>query len=327
MNWLKVNISTTSDGTEAVTAMLMDIGINGVQIDDVNDLINFIENNADKWDYIDEELMAKQSDKEDVRVIFYVPDNERAVETLRNINEGINRLKDASEYLNIGTLDIEIDGVSDESWLNEWKKYYKPFEIGEKIVICPKWESYENAGNKIVLKINPAHVFGTGLHQTTQLCIELLEKYVGGRSNSVLDLGCGSGILSIASLLLGASDALAIDLDPEAIDIAYENAELNAITKERYTVLSGNIITDSELQAFITADKYDIVVANIVADVIIAISPLVADKIKKGGIFITSGIIKERLDDVYSALESAGFLVVETAFKDEWVCVTASIAE
>ena len=323
MDWLRATIKTTSGGTEVVTAMLMDIGINELQIDDISDLQNFIENNKDKWDYIDDELMTKTPG--DASVTFYIPDNERSGETLSNVKEGIMRLKSAfgSEF---GSLEFETDSLSDESWLNEWKKHYKPFEIGEKIVICPEWENYENTTGKIVLTINPAHVFGTGLHQTTQLCVRQLEKRVR-LADKVLDLGTGSGILSIAAMLLGAGEALGIDLDPEAVNIAYENARLNGIGKERYTVLSGNIITDEKLQTGIDNGKYEVVVANIVADVIIAISPLAAAKLKKGGTFITSGIIKERLEDVYAALNAAGFNVVETTFKDEWICVTALLRD
>lgn len=322
MDWLKIEISTTSEGVEAVTAMLMELGINGVQIDDIFDLKNFIENNKDKWDYIDTDLMEKVPGE--ASVTFYVPDNERANEIISNVKDGIARLMSASEYLNVGNLELEVDGVSDDKWLNEWKKYYKPFAVGEKFIICPEWEHYENTGEKVVLTINPAHVFGTGLHQTTQLCIEQLEKCVKA-GDSVLDIGCGSGILSIASLLLGAKEAMAIDLDPEAIDIAYENAGLNGITKNTYNVLTGNIITDTSLQNNIESGKYNIVATNIVADVIIGISPFVAEKIKSGGVFISSGIIKERLDDVYSALDKCGFQILETFSKDEWVCITAAI--
>ncbi|MCL2874034.1 MAG: 50S ribosomal protein L11 methyltransferase [Defluviitaleaceae bacterium] len=320
MDWLKVTVQTTSEGTESVTAMLMDVGINEVQIDDVFDLKNFIENNEDKWDYIDEELIKKVPGN--ASVTFYVPDNERAGNTLSVVKDGIKQLLLVSG-IDIGTLELEIDGVSDESWLNEWKKYYKPFAIGEKIVIRPEWEEYENIEDKIVLTINPAHVFGTGLHQTTQLCIQQLEKHTK-LGDKILDLGCGSGILSIASLLLGASEALAIDLDPEAIDIAYENAGFNGIDKGRYSVLSGNVITDDGLKSSVADGKYDVVVANIVADVIIAISAFASEKIKKDGIFITSGIIKERLEDVKAALNEAGFNVLEAAIKDEWVCVVAT---
>ena len=319
MDWLKSTIVTTSEGTEVVTAMLMDIGINEVQIDDVFDLKNFIENNEDKWDYIDEELMAKAPG--DASVTFYIPDNDRAGETLSSVKGGIAKLK-VDFGSDFGTFELETGIVSDESWLNEWKKHYKPFEIGEKIVICPEWESYENTAGKIVLTINPAHVFGTGLHQTTQLCVHQLEKRINA-ADKVLDFGTGSGILSIAAMLLGAGESLAIDLDPEAINIAYENARLNGINKERYTVLSGNIITDEKLQSSIGDGKYEVIVANIVADVIIAIVPLAAAKIKKGGVFIASGIIKERLEDVCAALNAAGFDIIETAVIDEWVCLAA----
>jgi len=327
MDWLQITIKTTSEGTEAVAAMLMEVGINEIQIEDVNDLQNFLENNTDKWDYVDEELMQKTPDGK-AMVTFYVPDNERAVETISAVKDGVKRLLSISD-MNLGDLKLKIDDVSDENWLNEWKKYYKPFQIGKNIIIRPEWEPYDNPGEKVVLTINPAHVFGTGLHQTTQLCIKQLENLVK-LGSKVLDLGCGSGILSIAALLLGADEALAIDLDPEAVSIAYENAERNGIFRDRYTVRSGNIITDDVLKSDIEADKYDIVVANIVADVIVHAAPFVAEKIKPGGVFISSGIIRSRLEEVYSAFDLVDLAVIRTDFysdTDEWVCVVANRVE
>ena len=244
-----------------------------------------------------------------------------------NVKEAIKNLKNIEQEvaLDLGRLEIETTfNLNDEEWLNKWKEFYKPFTLGEKILIKPVWEDVENTDGKVVFNINPGHVFGTGLHQTTQLCITNLEKYVTNES-VVLDLGCGSGILSIISLLLGAKSAFAVDIDENAVKVAYENAELNKIDKDKYFVTSGNVVTDEKLKEQIGYKKYDIVLANIIADVICFISPVVPQQLKDDGVFIASGIIKDRLQDVYDALNQNGLEPIDTITKDEWVCVISKI--
>lgn len=321
MEWTEVKIYTTTAGIEPVTATLMDCGINGIQVEDDNEMKEYLTTSSTYWDYVDEELLNKPIGE--TKITIYVSDNPYGEEILLHIKEAINNLKTMDIGLDLGRLAIETtSNLNDEEWLNKWRDYYKPFTIGNRIFIKPVWEDCEIPDGRVVFNINPGHVFGTGLHQTTQLCMLELEKYINNES-VVADLGCGSGILSIISLLLGAKSAFAVDIDANAIKTAYENAELSGVDVSKYYVTSGNVIGDKELQDEIGYDKYDVVVANIIADVICAISPVVPAQLKKGGVFIASGIIKDRINDVYDALDKCGLKVVNTATKDEWVCITS----
>ena len=236
---------------------------------------------------------------------------------IRNTVAEMKQLDDENEF---GRLEIHIDNMKEEDWANNWKKYFHPLEVGEKILIKPEWEELKDNTDRIVFNINPGMSFGTGGHYTTQLCIETLEKYIKP-GVKVLDLGCGSGILSIISLLLGADSAFAIDIDPNAVDIAYQNAGMNDVDISKYTVKAGDIITNTELQNEIAQNEYDVVVANIVADVIIALAPKAREYMKKGGVFITSGIIEDRVDDVKAALEKCGFEIDSIKQRKDWVSI------
>ena len=321
MEWTEVKIYTTTEGIEPVTAVLMDCGINGIQVEDDNEMKEYLTTSSTYWDYVDEELINKPA--EETKITVYVSDNPYGEEILLHIREAVNNLKNIDTGLDLGSLEIKTKSeLNDEEWLNKWKDYYKPFAIGKRIFIKPVWEDCEVPDGRVVFNINPGHVFGTGLHQTTQLCMLELEKYIN-ESSVVADMGCGSGILSIISLLLGAKSAFAVDIDANAIKTAYENAELSGVDISRYYVTSGNVIGDKELQDEIGYNKYDVVVANIIADVICAISPVVPAQLKKGGVFIASGIIKDRMQDVYDALNKCGLKVINTETKDEWVCITS----
>ncbi len=321
MEWTEVKIYTTTEGIEPVSAVLLESGITGIQVEDDNELKQYLETSSEFWDYVDEELMNKPP--EETRLIIYVSDNPYGAEMLMHVREALERLKGMDIGIDLGRLEIETkENLNDEVWLNKWRDFYKPFNVGKRLLVKPVWEEVENPEGRVVFNINPGHVFGTGLHQTTQLCMTQLEKYITDTS-VVADLGCGSGILSIISLLLGAKSAFAVDIDANAVKTAYENAELNGVDKSRYYVTSGNVIDDEKLQAEMGFEKYDIVVANIIADVICAISPLVPRLLKADGIFISSGIIRERVQDVYDAFEANGLEVVETLYKDEWVSITA----
>jgi len=322
MEWIEVKIYTTTEGIEPLTAMLLETGVTGIQVEDDDELKQFITTSSTYWDYVDDELLNKE--KEDTRIIVYVSNNPYGMDILTNIKDGLLRLKNSDIELNLGKLTYELKNSNDEDWLNKWKEFYKPFNVGKKLLIKPEWENVENPDNRIVFNINPGHVFGTGMHQTTQLCMLNLEKFVQ-KGFEVLDLGCGSGILSIVSLLLGASHANAIDIDANAVKTAYENAALNGIYKDKYYVTSGNIIESKKIQDEMGYQKYDIIVANIIADVIIAMAPIVKNAIKKGGTFISSGIIKDKVDDVINALIKNNFKIIDTSFKDEWVSITAKI--
>lgn len=320
MNWNKYTIRTSPVGTEAVCALLMEVGINGMEIDDPFERMEYLATPSPSWDYAEDSL--KEMTDTDVKVIFYLSENPYGAEMLINVKNGIDRLKENTFGLDMGKLSLENeDGLDDQVWLNKWKEFYKPFNVGDRLCVRPDWEEIPDT-DRIILTINPGNVFGTGLHQTTKLCMGQLEKYVR-KGMEVLDLGCGSGILAVTALLLGAWHAFGVDIDKNAINTAYENAALNNIGKDRLYVTSGNVISDTSLQKEIGEDKYDIVVANIVADVIIAISPNVFKEIKTGGTFISSGIIKERLEEVKTAIMSSGFDITDTNILEDWCCITA----
>lgn len=322
MEWTEIKIYTTNEGIEPITAMLIESGISGIQIEDDDEMKKFITTNSEYWDYVDEKLLNKN--KEDTHIKVYISNNVYGNEIFLKIKEGLNRLKNMNLGFDIGKLDYELTNMNDEEWINKWKEYYKPFNVGNKLLIKPVWEEVGDKKNKIIFNINPGQVFGTGLHQTTQLCIIELEKYVNNKT-VLFDMGCGSGILSIISLLLGAESASAIDIDANAVKTAYENADLNNINHEKYFVTNGNIIENENIQFKIGYAKYDIVVANIIADVIIASADIVKKLLKQEGIFIASGIIKDRMNDVYEKLELSGFEVINTLVKDEWVCISSKI--
>ena len=317
MDWIKVTIYTTSDGIEPVTGRLYQLGITGLEIEDEQDFKDFLENNKQYWDYVDDELIKeKQGETKDSA---YVSDNPAGYEMLSAIRAGMAELKSLDPAGSFGRLETETLSLNEEDWANNWKKYFHPMEIGEKLLIKPEWEELPEPSDRIVFNVNPGMTFGTGSHYTTQLCIEALEKYIEPGAK-MLDLGCGSGILSIISLLLGASEATAVDIDPNAVDVAYENAARNNADKSKYHVFAGNILTDEALQSKIDG-KYDVVAANIVADVIIGLAPAARRYMKDGGVFITSGIIEDRAGDVKAALAECGFDIVDVKQRKDWVAI------
>jgi len=320
-NWIEIFIETTKEGFEPVSGIIYQCGITGVMIEDADDFNDFLENPARDWDYIEDELVNQKKLAKN-GITFFVRDNVNGKETFDIVKDMLQNAKQNEKEIDFGSLEITVKNIKEDDWANNWKKYFKPFAVGQKIVICPSWEEYNDDGSKIVLKIDPGHVFGTGTHETTQLCIELIEEYV--KSNDmVLDIGCGSGILSIASLLLGAKHANALDIDPNAVDIAYTNAGMNNIGKDIYEVISGNLLEDDELDKKYSGKMYDVVEANIVADVIIALTEKIPNYIKDGGIFISSGIIVERLDDVLDALKSQNFDVLFVKNKKGWAAIAS----
>ena len=238
---------------------------------------------------------------------------------LLSIRAMLAELKEADTDGIYGRLEAELSSIREEDWANNWKQYFKPVKIGEKLVIKPSWEEYENDGSRIILEIDPASSFGTGQHHTTRLCLELLEKSLNS-GDRILDMGCGSGILSIGAMLLGAESAVAVDIEQNAAETAMENAVKNNISPEKYETFYGNILTDEKLADRIDA-KYDVIAANIVADVLIAMKDHFVRYIKNGGILIVSGIIEERMHEVIGALEGGGFSNPEINVKEGWAAV------
>ena len=311
MEWIEVKIKTASEAIELITGLLMANNIPNIRIIDDEEMRRFLLDHPLSWDYINE----SKEPLADVWIIFHVHDDAVGKAIIEHISNELKTLANELHDINFGPLKIEQGPVNDDDWLHEWKKTYKPFTIGEKMVIRPFWEEYTPIGNEVVFTIDPGAVFGTGLHATTQLCCIALEKWCENE-NTVLDIGCGSGILSVVSLLLGASKAVACDIDPGAARCARENARLNNIDSARYEVYTGGIFD-------LKKEKYDIVLANIVADVIIELVPTIKEFMKNDGLFIASGIIDTRVDDVKDAIIAVGLQIKEEYNKDDWYCIVS----
>ena len=312
MEWLELKIDTSPSGLDAVTELLEQQGITGVIIDDEADFKDFLEHNKQYWDYVDEELLREKAGVS--RVTFYLERNEAALHTIAQVRIAMSELKKA--HPDYAPLRLTIDNVADADWENNWKKFYKPMEIGDRLLVVPQWEQAKRDHGRVKLVLNPGLTFGTGSHATTRLCLTALEEAVHG-GETVLDLGCGSGILSIAALVLGAKDAFACDIDEKCVDVAYENAALNGIGKDRYTVLVGDVLSNGALRETL-GGGYDVVVANIVADVIIGLAPMVRQFLKPGGLFLCSGIIDDRAEEVLAKLRAAGWMVLEQNDSEGW---------
>ena len=318
MEWLEVHIDTNHAGLEPLEIFLSANGVDGVVIDDEQDFQSFLENNHQYWDYVDEDLEASMKGKS--RITFYLPADGDGFDQLAHLRTAFQGFKDAhaGKY---GTLLMTLENLQDADWENNWKQYYKPMEIGERLLVIPEWEQENVKGQakyagKVPLILEPGLTFGTGSHATTRLCLTALEEAVHG-GETVLDLGCGSGILSIAALRLGAESAFACDIDEKCVDVAYENAALNGIGKDRYTVRWGDVLTDAALRQEMGAG-YDIVVANIVADVIMGLSPRVRPFLKPDGLFLCSGIIDDRAAEVLEKLKADGWDVFEQRSSEGW---------
>ena len=321
MNWTEVNIFTTTAAIELLTAKLMDIGIKGFAIKDAEDFKEFLQNKEGNWDYIDEDLMGLTDCETCITV--YLPCNDQGMDMLASINSMLSEVRSADTAGEYGRLEAELANIREEDWANNWKQYFKPIEIGKKLVIKPSWEEYSGDGNRIILEIDPASSFGTGQHHTTRLCLELLEGCIND-GDKVLDMGCGSGILSIAAVLLGAENAVAVDIEENAAATAAENAGKNHIPDSRYTTYFGNILSDQALADRIDG-KYDVITANIVADVLIAMKDYFLRYIRKGGTLIVSGIIEERMEEVLSAIEATGFTRVGVNVKEGWAAASFTL--
>lgn len=312
--WYETAVFTTDEGLDTVCAVFDELGIEGLIIEESRETVErFLNSSAKYWDYADLDNMQTEGQ----------PCVKAYVQTLaeaKNIQSTFEKMQDKDFGIDIGSLNVEIREKDEEDWANNWKLYYKPLNIGKRLLVCPSWEEVENKDNRTLLKLDPGMAFGTGSHPTTSMCLEYLERTVKLNDN-VLDLGCGSGILFIAALLLCAKEAIGVDIDPIAEKISRENADLNSVSSTTYEVYAGDVLTDKNLVKIISNKQYDVVVANIVANVIIELAPLAYSLTKEGGTFITSGIIFERLDEVKSALKNAGFTILEDKRTDDWCAI------
>ena len=311
MNWTEVKIYTTTAGIDPLTGSMLDLGLQGFMIEDAQDFDEFLHDTTPHWDYVDQAVMEKMKDCETC-VTIYVADNPQGMEELMQVRQILARLKAQDPDGKYGRLELEMKDVDEEDWSNAWKKYYHPVQVGEHLVVCPSWEAYDRQPDDVVLTLNPGMAFGTGTHATTRLCMELLEKYITPQ-DTVLDVGCGSGILAITAALLGANKIIGCDIDEVAVKVAGENAALNGV-QDRISFHQGDLTSQVE-------GSFQIICANIVADVIIRLSEDAGSYLAKDGIFITSGIIDTREQDVLNALEQNGFQVIERRTSGGWVAL------
>jgi len=314
MKWNKFRLTTTTEAEDIVSSMLMDLGIQGVEIEDKVPLTQ-----SDKEQMFVDILPETEADDGVAYLSFYLEEDEDKEKVLADVRA---ELQDMASYLNVGACTIEESQTEDVDWVNNWKQYFHQFYVDD-ILIIPSWEEVKpEDSDKMVIHIDPGTAFGTGMHETTQLCIRQIRKYTTPET-TILDVGCGSGILGMLALKFGAKYSVGTDLDPCAIEATYENMEVNGIGKEMYEVMIGNIIDDKDVQDKVGYGKYDIVVANILADVLVALTPVIVDQLKDGGIYITSGIIDDKEETVVEAVKAAGLEVLEVTYQGEWVSVTA----
>lgn len=314
MKWKSFRLKTTTQAEDIVSSMLADLGIEGVQIEDKIPLTV-----ADKEQMFVDILPETEADDGIAYLSFYLEEDADTESILKNVRQ---ELEEMSEFMDLGECSIEESETEDVDWVNNWKQYFHQFYVDD-ILIIPSWEDVKPEDeDKMVIHIDPGTAFGTGMHETTQLCIRQIRKHVTP-DTEILDVGCGSGILGMLALKFGAKHSVGTDLDPCAIDATYENMEVNGISKDQYEVMIGNIIDDKAVQDKVGYECYDIVVANILADVLVALTPVIVNQLKKGGIYITSGIIDDKEETVVEAVKKAGLEVLEVTYQGEWVSVTA----
>lgn len=314
MKWNQFRLKTTTEAEDIVSSMLADLGIEGVQIEDKIPLTQ-----SDKEQMFVDILPDMPEDDGCAYLTFYLDEEVDKHEMLLKVRQELEEMR---SYLNVGDCTIEESQTEDVDWVNNWKQYFHQFYIDD-ILVIPSWENVEaKDSDKMVIHIDPGTAFGTGMHETTQLCIRQLKKYVT-EDTEILDVGCGSGILGMLALKFGAKHSVGTDLDPCAIDATYENMDNNGISRDQYEVMIGNIIDDKEVQDKVGYEKYDIVAANILADVLVPLTPVIIHQLKKGGIYITSGIIEDKEEVVVEAGKKAGLEVLEVNHQGEWVSVTA----
>ncbi len=325
MKWVKFRVKTTTEAEDIIISSLYDIGLEGAQIEDNVPLTAW-----EKEQMFVDILPEGPADDGTAFLSFFVEENEdgalivngESTDRERILQQVREELENIRMFMDIGEGTVMVDETEDIDWINNWKQYFHQFYIDD-ILVIPSWEDMKPEDSaKTVLHIDPGTAFGTGMHETTQLCIRQLRKYVN-KETVLLDIGTGSGILAILSLMFGAKRAVGTDLDPCAVDAVRENCESNGINPEQFQMMIGNIITDKEVQEKVGSGCYDIVVANILADVLIPLTPVIVNQLKSGGIYITSGIIDDKEQAVAEAVRAAGLEVLDTSYQGEWVSITA----
>lgn len=314
MKWNKFRLQTTTQAEDVVSSILTDLGIEGVEIEDKVPLTQ-----KEKEQMFVDILPETALDDGVAYLSFYLEESEDKEAVLEKVRKELDEMR---EFMDLGPCTIEESQTEDVDWVNNWKQYFHQFYVDD-ILIIPSWEDVkpEDEG-KMIIHIDPGTAFGTGMHETTQLCIRQIKKYVTDTTR-ILDVGCGSGILGMLALKFGADYSVGTDLDPCAIDATHENMKENGVSKDRYEVMIGNIIDDKEIQDRVGYEKYDIVAANILADVLVALTPVIVNQLKPGGIYITSGIIDDKEEVVKQAVSDAGLELLDVTYQGEWVCVTA----
>lgn len=311
MNYKQMNIETLSTGQEAVSNLLIAAGVGGFEVIDPQDFQEFLDTVTPHWDYVDEDLLKRQSDRTVIKV--YAADNEQGLAMFKDIEQRIEALRQSPEASLYGTLEITVCDLPEEDWQSGWKQYYKPIHV-ERLVVVPLWEDYKAAPGETVMKIDPGMAFGTGAHETTRLCLKALTKAeLAGKK--LLDVGCGSGILSIGGVLLGAESAFGCDIDQLAVEVARRNAALNGL-ENKTAYAAGDLLS-------VVEGQYPIVVANIVADVILTLLKDLHKVLLPGGLFIASGIIDDRKDELLHAIQAAGLTVESIEEERGWVAITS----
>ena len=312
MNWTEVTIKTTTEAVEAISNILMEERCGGVMIEDPKDFL-FQKKNELDWDYVEEEVFNK-SGQDGVLIKTYIPEERNVLELIETVKARIALLP--SFGLDIGECSVSLSNVNESDWANEWKKYYKPTKVGKKIVVKPSWEDYEKQEGDLIIELDPGMAFGTGTHETTSMCIRELENYVD-ETKTVFDIGCGSGILAIAAAELGAKEVVAGDLDEVAVKVSKENCEINHVS-DKVVVKHGSLFE-------VVDSKADVIVANIIADIIKILAKDVSKFLKDDGVFISSGIILAKIDEVCEALEENGFEIVKVERLGEWSAIVSKL--
>ena len=316
MKWTRIRIKTITDAEDIIISELYDLGLEGAQIEDKIPLSAWEKEQM----FVDVPPQAEEDDGIAYLSFFVEEDTDSNIDAmLQQVKEALD---DMRNWCEIGEGSITVDETEDLDWINNWKKYFHQFYIDDLLVI-PSWEEVkEEDKDKMILHIDPGTAFGTGMHETTQLCIRQLKKHITP-TTKLLDVGTGSGILAILSLMFGAESAVGTDLDPCAVEAVKENMESNHIPQDKFSMMIGNIITEKEVQDKVGYECYDIVVANILADVLVPLTPVIVNQMKKGGIYITSGIINDKEEVVKEAVVAAGLEVLEVTYQGEWVSITA----